>query len=399
MLNLWRLVPKVLWGTLAHNAGNLSSTVPHHWQQKYSQLIPVLNPLKRKRLSVTVYRMPCGSQWVYYAWDPNWIIITQFLTDNLRPFIATKMGLKWPVSFCLTIEPALPIQVLDLEPGYEQGGLGFRPLSELSWTNHPSTEKDKSPSHSHKYCTPKPTTPEHRVLSSEDAGHRDWRNVRKNNLQNMAKEPENPQQPLNHITMLQSDEDFDFIVCLNTWLSISSSFPIDATAYGLSTKVSMYVFANSVDATCSFCLTLAHIYMMLHLLHRHRPSVTSHEGLRLISGFILEIWGNGKLAVSESSRAKMSTISQPHLVSSFLCRLPEQCRTFIFSSPSWFEKRRCWHSEVMLPNPGGLGVGGRQQTSEGTLSRTPNQGAKHPPLPVYKPPMEKATMLLLLVLC
>ena len=30
----------------------------------------------------------------------------------------------------------------------------------------------------------------HRVLSSEDAGHRDWRNIRKNNLQNTAKEPE-----------------------------------------------------------------------------------------------------------------------------------------------------------------------------------------------------------------
>ena len=30
------------------------------------------------------------------------------------------------------------------------------------------------------------------MLSSEDAGHRDWRNVRKNNLQNMAKEPEIP---------------------------------------------------------------------------------------------------------------------------------------------------------------------------------------------------------------
>ena len=30
------------------------------------------------------------------------------------------------------------------------------------------------------------------VLSSEDAGHRDWQNVRKNNLQNMAKQPEKP---------------------------------------------------------------------------------------------------------------------------------------------------------------------------------------------------------------
>uniref|UniRef100_A0ABM5G160 Coiled-coil domain-containing protein 170 isoform X6 n=1 Tax=Pogona vitticeps TaxID=103695 RepID=A0ABM5G160_9SAUR len=30
------------------------------------------------------------------------------------------------------------------------------------------------------------------VLSSEDAGHRNWRNVRKNNLQNTAKEPEKP---------------------------------------------------------------------------------------------------------------------------------------------------------------------------------------------------------------
>ena len=30
------------------------------------------------------------------------------------------------------------------------------------------------------------------LQSSEDAGHRDWRNVRKNNLQNMAKEPEKP---------------------------------------------------------------------------------------------------------------------------------------------------------------------------------------------------------------
>ena len=39
---------------------------------------------------------------------------------------------------------------------------------------------------------PKPTTPEHRVLSSEDAGHRDWRNVRKNNIQNTAKEPKKP---------------------------------------------------------------------------------------------------------------------------------------------------------------------------------------------------------------
>ena len=29
-------------------------------------------------------------------------------------------------------------------------------------------------------------------LATEDAGHRDWRNVRKNNLQNMAKEPEKP---------------------------------------------------------------------------------------------------------------------------------------------------------------------------------------------------------------
>ena len=30
------------------------------------------------------------------------------------------------------------------------------------------------------------------VQSSEDAGHRDWRNVRKNKLQNTAKEPEKP---------------------------------------------------------------------------------------------------------------------------------------------------------------------------------------------------------------
>ena len=38
------------------------------------------------------------------------------------------------------------------------------------------------------------TAPEHRklLLSSEDDGHRDWQNVRKNNLQNMAKEPEKP---------------------------------------------------------------------------------------------------------------------------------------------------------------------------------------------------------------
>ena len=30
------------------------------------------------------------------------------------------------------------------------------------------------------------------LLSSEDAGHRDWRNVRKNHLQNTAKKPEKP---------------------------------------------------------------------------------------------------------------------------------------------------------------------------------------------------------------
>ena len=35
-------------------------------------------------------------------------------------------------------------------------------------------------------------SPEYRLLSSEDAGHRDWQNVRKNNLQNTAKEPEKP---------------------------------------------------------------------------------------------------------------------------------------------------------------------------------------------------------------
>ena len=35
-------------------------------------------------------------------------------------------------------------------------------------------------------------TSEHRVLSSEDAGHRDWQNVRKNYLQNTAKEPKKP---------------------------------------------------------------------------------------------------------------------------------------------------------------------------------------------------------------
>ena len=35
-------------------------------------------------------------------------------------------------------------------------------------------------------------SPEHRVLSSEDAGHRDWRNDKKNKLQNMAEEPEKP---------------------------------------------------------------------------------------------------------------------------------------------------------------------------------------------------------------
>ena len=37
-----------------------------------------------------------------------------------------------------------------------------------------------------KYSSPKQTAPEHRELSSEDAGHRDWQNVRKNKLQNMA---------------------------------------------------------------------------------------------------------------------------------------------------------------------------------------------------------------------
>ena len=55
-------------------------------------------------------------------------------------------------------------------------------------------EKDKSWSHSYKYSSPKETGPEHRVLLlfSEDAGHRDWRNVRNNNLQTTAKEPKKP---------------------------------------------------------------------------------------------------------------------------------------------------------------------------------------------------------------
>ena len=33
------------------------------------------------------------------------------------------------------------------------------------------------------------------MLSSEDAGHRDWQDVRKNNLKNMAKEPKKTPQP------------------------------------------------------------------------------------------------------------------------------------------------------------------------------------------------------------
>ena len=41
-----------------------------------------------------------------------------------------------------------------------------------------------------------------RVLSSEDAGHRDWQNVRKNNLQNMPKEPEKPRTTIRNINSL-----------------------------------------------------------------------------------------------------------------------------------------------------------------------------------------------------
>uniref|UniRef100_A0ABM5FK34 Extracellular tyrosine-protein kinase PKDCC isoform X1 n=1 Tax=Pogona vitticeps TaxID=103695 RepID=A0ABM5FK34_9SAUR len=44
-----------------------------------------------------------------------------------------------------------------------------------------------------------------RVLSSEDASHRDWRNVRKNNLQNKAKEPEKPTTTINS-TFVRSTE-------------------------------------------------------------------------------------------------------------------------------------------------------------------------------------------------
>ena len=40
------------------------------------------------------------------------------------------------------------------------------------------------------------------MLSSEDAGHRDWRNVRKNNLQNTAKEPEKPTTTITYKTLL-----------------------------------------------------------------------------------------------------------------------------------------------------------------------------------------------------
>ena len=51
-------------------------------------------------------------------------------------------------------------------------------------------------SHSYKYSTIKTNYtrahPEILLQSSEDAGHRDQQNVQKNNLQNMAKEPEKP---------------------------------------------------------------------------------------------------------------------------------------------------------------------------------------------------------------
>ena len=42
------------------------------------------------------------------------------------------------------------------------------------------------------------------LLSSEDAGHRDWRNVRKNNLQNTAKEPEKPTTTISFSTLHSS---------------------------------------------------------------------------------------------------------------------------------------------------------------------------------------------------
>ena len=67
-------------------------------------------------------------------------------------------------------------------------------------------------------------------LPSEDAGHRDWQNVRKNNLQNMAKEPEKPT-TTNNKKPLQEKGDIDVSKWyidrreLNTWPEVGSTSP------------------------------------------------------------------------------------------------------------------------------------------------------------------------------
>ena len=56
------------------------------------------------------------------------------------------------------------------------------------------------------------------LLFSEDAGHRDWRNVRKNNIQNTAKEPEKPT-----TTIRSRPWKLSRIQCENSW-KVKESF-------------------------------------------------------------------------------------------------------------------------------------------------------------------------------
>ena len=56
---------------------------------------------------------------------------------------------------------------------------------------------------------------EDRVLSSGDAGHRNWQNVRKNNLQNMAKEPKKTHN--NHRSIVSMFSQMSFQIPLQTF--------------------------------------------------------------------------------------------------------------------------------------------------------------------------------------
>ena len=102
--------------------------------------------------------------------------------------------------------------------------------------NHPSPEKDEADPIAVNAQLSKQLHQSTGFLlqSSEDAGHRDWRNVRKNNLQNTAKEPETLPKNFNALcsSCLVQEVGTDFTIFSDNTSLLWNIFPLLEIYFG-----------------------------------------------------------------------------------------------------------------------------------------------------------------------